>query len=296
MKLYPDQFLGLQPGEKNKADVLLIPVPFEKTVSYGTGTRRGPRAIIDASCELELFDEETLINFETDLTIHTAPAILPDLTAGTVDFLAHLSREYTAFRDTFTITIGGEHTITYGTVMGLAPEVKDVTIVHIDAHADLIDELEGQKWSHGTCMKRLLEKGCSLIQVGIRSCSYEEYQLIERSPGIRCFFAHQVQEEWDSLIRTLGSVKNDVYLSLDVDGLDPSVIPSTGTPQPGGLSWYQTMTIIKTICANTGCRLIGADLVEYIACPHPPSYDSIAAKLLYKIIAYWAHYRKKSGG
>ena len=130
-------------------------------------------------------------------------------------------------------------------VTGLADDLGEVTVVQIDAHADLADELGGRRWSHGTVMRRLWERGCRLVQIGIRSLSRAEYELIGRGERITTYYAHQLAEQWDEILAALRGLTGKVYLTIDVDGLDPAVFPSTGTPQPGGLSWRQTMEVLR---------------------------------------------------
>ena len=185
------------------------------------------------------------------------------------------------------MTLGGEHLLTYGVVTGLVADPAEVTIVQIDAHADLADELGSRRWSHGTVMRRLWERGCRLVQIGVRSLSRAEHELIEGGPRIETFFAHDLPRRWAELLHVLACLEGPVYLSLDVDGLDPSIVPSTGTPQPNGLSWRQVMELIRAVAAAP-CDWIGADVVEFIASPHPPGCDLTVARLVMKILAYWA--------
>jgi agmatinase len=135
-------------------------------------------------------------------------------------------------------------------------------------------------------MRRLWERGCRLVQVGIRSLSRPEYELVQGGPRIETFFAHELAARWDELLRLLATLEGPVYLSFDVDGLDPSIIPSTGTPQPNGLSWPQAMAVVRAV-VNAPCDLLGADVVEFIASPHPPGCDLNAARIVTKILAYW---------
>jgi agmatinase len=177
--------------------------------------------------------------------------------------------------------------VTYGLVTGLVKEPADLTIVQIDAHADLMDKLDGRSWSHGTVMRRLWEQGCKLVQVGLRSLSRSEYELATGDYRIVPYFAHQLHEKWPEVLDILHSLRGDVYLTVDVDGLDPSVIPSTGTPQPNGLSWRQTMEVFAAIGAADQCRLVGADVVELVPSPQPPGCDLTVAKLVSKLLAFW---------
>jgi len=284
------QFFGIPSPGLDAADALILPWPLEKTVSYGTGTQSGPGAIIEASRQIELFEEETLINFQERPRLHTLEPIEVDAAMPAdrlPEHLAAVARTIARFRKRFLVTLGGEHLLTYGVVSGLVDDPADVTIVQIDAHADLADELGNHHWSHGTVMRRLWERGCRLVQIGIRSLSRAEHELIGSGPRIETFFAHDLTRRWVELLDLLARLEGPVYLSLDVDGLDPSIIPSTGTPQPNGLSWQQTMELIRAVAAAP-CDWIGADVVEFIASPQPPGCDLTVARLVMKILAYWA--------
>ena len=290
--VHPDQFLGLPPGSLEEADAVVVPLPLEKTVSYGKGTCRAPRAILEASCQVEVFDEETLVDFSASPRLHTLPPLFDD--GGLSEYLTAVREHVAGLRDKFVLALGGEHTISYGVVSGLVDELSELTVVQIDAHADLIDELDGRRWSHGTVMRRLWERGCRLVQIGVRSLSREEYDLAAADDRIATYYAHQLAEKWQDLLQLLGGLEGKVYLTIDVDGLDPSVISSTGTPQPDGLSWRRTMEVIRCLAAAGGCRLVGADVVELIASPHPPGCDVIVARLAAKVLAFWSLGRRDS--
>ncbi|MDY0167335.1 MAG: agmatinase family protein [Thermoguttaceae bacterium] len=280
------QLLDLPPCPPERADAVVLPVPMERTVSYGPGTSGGPAAILAASGQVELFDEETGVDFEQAPRIHTAAALMP-CDSLEVD-LAAIEAVTGRFRDKFVLTLGGEHTLTLGAAAGLCEDIGNLTIVQIDAHADLIDCLEdGLKIGHGTVMRRLWERGARLVQLGVRSLSREEFELINAGPRIRTFFAHQLPDRFDEALDTLSRLEGDVYLSVDIDGLDSGLVPSTGTPQPDGLSWRQTMAILRAVTAAPRARLVGADLVEFVPSPHPPGCDLTAAKLAVKILAWW---------
>jgi len=286
----PTQFFGIRSPGFEAADALILPWPLEKTVSYGTGTRSGPGAIVAASRQIELYEEETHIDFEVRPRLHTLQPIEVDAAMPAdrlPEHLAATARGIARFRERFLVTLGGEHLLTYGVVSGLVDDPADVTIVQIDAHADLADELDSRPWSHGTVMRRLWERGCRLVQIGVRSLSRAEHELIESGPRIETFFAHDLLQRWDELLHVLAGLEGPVYLSLDVDGLDPSIIPSTGTPQPNGLSWQQATELIRAVAAAP-CNWIGADVVEFIASPQPPGCDLTVARLVMKILAYWA--------
>jgi len=290
MPLFP-QFLGLDPVGPERADALILPLPLEKTVSYGTGTQAGPRAILDASRQIELFDEETLIDFAERPKLHTLPPLLPDEPAAADDvplYLEAVRRHVAGLPPKFLVALGGEHTVSYGVATGLVEEPRQLTIVQIDAHADLIDQLDGRRWSHGTVMRRLWERGCRLLQIGVRSLSRSEYDLARSGERIVTFYAHQMAERWSELLATLAGLEGKVYLTIDVDGLDPAVVPSTGTPQPGGLTWRQMMDVLAAVAAARRCRWVGADIVEFVPSPAPPGCDPAAARLLMKLLAHWA--------
>ncbi|MDA1193334.1 MAG: agmatinase [Candidatus Poribacteria bacterium] len=280
-------FLALLNVSLDQADAVVVPVPFERTVSYGKGTDGGPAALLHATSQIEFFDEETEIDFETYPLIHTATPVVMDASLPIKACLDAITERFKAYRGTFTLALGGEHSLTYGAVKGLVEDVSRLTIVQLDAHADLADELDGERWSHGAVMKRLWDEGATLIQIGIRSLSKAEYVLARDGDRITTFFAHNLPERWDEAMRLLGALEGEIYFTLDVDGLDPSIIPSTGTPQPDGLSWRQTMEAMRAVFIESKCRVAGADVVEFIPSPHPPGCDLVAAKLTTRLLAYW---------
>jgi agmatinase len=287
----PSQFLGLESVGPEQADALILPLPLEQTVSYGAGTRGGPQAILDASRQLELFDEETLVDFAQRPKLHTLPALAPAETATAEDLPAYLEivRQFVApLLGKFLVALGGEHTVSYGVASGLIENPAELTIVQIDAHADLADELGGRRWSHGTVMRRLWERGCRLLQIGIRSLSRGEYDLARSGERIVTFFAHQLADRWGEVLAELAGLQGKVYLTIDVDGLDPAVMPSTGTPQPGGLGWRQMMDVLAAVATAPRCSWIGADVVELVPSPHPPGCDPAAARLVMKVLGCWA--------
>lgn len=281
----PTQFLGIPSPGPQRADALLLPVPVEKTVSYGTGAAGGPQAILAASLQLETFDEETLVEFTEAPRLHTLPPLSAE--GSLEDCLARIQDHVRPLRDKFLLTLGGEHSVTYGVVAGLVDDLADTTVVQIDAHADLADDLHGRRWSHGTVMRRLWERGCGLVQIGVRSLTRSEHAVAAAGPRITAFYAHRLEEQWADVLELLGRLQGKVYLTIDVDGLDPSIIPSTGTPLPGGLSWGQTIDVVRVLTTRSPCQLIGADIVEYVPSPNPPGCDPAAARLAAKVLAWW---------
>jgi agmatinase len=285
--MFPDttQLFGIPSPGPELADALLLPLPVEKTVSYGTGTAGGPRAILEASRQLETFDEETLVEFAERPRLHALPPVSAD--GDLEECLTRIRQTVQSIRGKFLLSLGGEHGVTYGTVTGLVDDPSEVTVVQLDAHADLADELRGRHWSHGTVMRRLWEQGCSLLQIGIRSLTRAEYDVATSSPRIRTFYAHRLEEQWQEILDSIRRLEGKVYLTLDVDGLDPSIMPSTGTPMPGGLSWRQAVEVIRVLATESRCPWIGADIVEFVPSAVPPGCDPVAARLAARLLAWW---------
>ncbi len=281
----PSQFFGIPSSGREQADVLILPVPVEKTVCYGKGAGGGPRAIIEASVQVDTFDEETLVEFATAPRLHVLPPVGSD--GSLQDCLGRIQEQVRPLRDKFILALGGEHSVTYGLVLGQVDDPADVTIVQLDAHPDMADELNGLYWSHGTVMRRLWERGCRLLQIGIRSLTKAEYEVTTSSPRVATFYAHQLHERWADMLTALRNLTGKVYLTIDVDGLDPSIIPSTGTPQPNGLSWRQLMDVLRVLMSESRCQLLAADVVEFVPSPVPPGCDPAAVRIVTKTLAWW---------
>jgi agmatinase len=279
------QFFGLPSPDPGCADALVLPLPVEKTVSYGLGASSGPQAIVAATLQIEPFDEETLVDFVEAPRLHVLPPVATD--GDLEECLARIRDRVRTLRGKFLLSLGGEHSVTYGVVQGLVDDPAEVTVVQIDAHGDLADTLNGRRWSHGTVMRRLWEQGCRLAQIGIRSVTRPEYEVAAAGPRIATFYAHRMDDQWPQILDALRGLEGKVYLTIDVDGLDPSIIPSTGTPQPGGLSWRQMMDVLRVLTNESHCELIGADIVEFVASPVAPGCDPAAARLATKLLAWW---------
>lgn len=288
----PTQFFGLPSLGPEQADALVLPLPVEKTVSYGVGAGSGPQAIIAATLQVETFDEETLVEFAESPRLHVLPS--PSTDGDLEECLSRIRDRVRPLRGKFLLSLGGEHSVTYGVVNGLVDDPAEVTVVQIDAHGDLADALNGRHWSHGTVMRRLWEQGCQLVQIGIRSVTRSEYDVATAGPRIATYYAHRLEEQWSEMLESLSDLTGKVYLTIDVDGLDPSIIPSTGTPQPGGLTWRQTMEILRVLTNDSRCQLIGADIVEFVASPVPPGSDPVAARLATKLLGWWWRGRSHS--
>ncbi len=266
------------------ARFLILPVPYERTTSYGQGTKDGPDAILRASRYLELFDEE--LGTEPYLEgIHTLGPIAFD--KGPLD--VSIEKIYAAvkalrIREQFLLSLGGEHSITYPIVRAYHEQFRSMTVLQIDAHSDLQEKFEGTIYSHGSVMARIKDIA-DIVQVGIRSQTRPEYDLIQQR-GIRTFYMSALRRDalWkEHVVEALGE---HVYLTIDLDGFDPSVAPGVGTPEPGGLSWYDVIDLIKLVIERK--HLVGCDIVELAPVPLSIITDFLAAKLAYKIMGYIA--------
>ena len=285
-----DNFLGL-PEEISgfdRAGVLVLPLPFEATVSYGGGTVDGPAAIISASQQVELYDREFDSEPALAYGVHTLAA--PALSADPAEAVAQIAEaaEAAARSGKLVVGLGGEHTVSVGFGRGiLAALGGPLTIVQIDAHSDLRDEYEASAYSHACIARRLLddERIEQVLQLGIRSVCSEEVEFVRAHPDrARVWYAEQVHEgDWRSeLIARIRGKR--VFLTIDVDGLDPSLVPATGTPEPDGLTWRETLAILRTVTAHA--EVVALDCVELAPTAGLHMADFAVAKLLYKTISY----------
>jgi len=257
----------------------IIPVPYEKTVSYGTGTFRGPEAIIEASQQLEAFDG---ISVPLESGIYTHEQI--DCSGRDTDVLAKIESTVTAILtdEKIPVTLGGEHTVSYAPVLAHKKHFGKIGVVHFDAHADLRDEMDGVKFAHGCVMRRLHEQGIPLIQIGTRGYSVEERDYRRANSDIKFHDAPQIYRENIFTIDFPADFPDDIYISIDVDGFDPSVFPHTGTPVPGGLFWYDFFRFIDSIPASK--RIRGFDVVELAPVKDSIVSDYAAAQLVYNMM------------
>lgn len=288
----PRNFLGLEPEDSGfeGARVVLLPVPYEATTSYGGGTGAGPDAIIEASRYIELYDQE-LDAEPYEVGVATLPT-LPLTGAGPAEAIAELRAAYTALLsaapEKFIITLGGEHSISSAPILAWAERLKaegrKLTVLQFDAHTDLRPEYEGSPYSHASVMHRVHEAGVDIVAVGIRALTREERELARGSDNIHLFLADEIHsgEEWmDEVMERLG---DDLYITFDIDCFDPSLVPATGTPEPGGLQWYPVMKLLRRVFRER--EVHACDVVELApqAGNHAP--DFLAAKLVYKMIGY----------
>lgn len=282
----PYNFGGLNPVPWPKAKVVVLPVPYESTTTYGGGTSKGPAAIIEASRHMELWDSE-LGRDVSRLGIATLPELEPDMSGP--EATVNRVRETVAamLKDKkWPLVLGGEHSITPGAVAAVRAKYKDLSVLQIDAHTDLREEYQGTKWSHACAMKRVYDLGVPTVAVGIRSTCEEEIAFIKKAKlSGRIFEAPEVPIE--KIVKLLS---DHVYITVDIDGFDPSLVPGTGTPEPGGLTWYQVVELFRSVASHK--KIVGADLVELAPLANQPAGDFLATKLAYKIIGL-AHFGKK---
>ena len=283
----PENFGGI-PEENARYETsraVIFPVPLERTTTYEHGTRNGPAAIIAASRNMETWDEELGIETYAKIGIATLPAI--DTSEGTLEkVLADLhTTELGLLTDgKFPVALGGEHSLTPPLVAAAAKKFPDLSVLQIDAHADLREAYQGNPASHASAMRRVLEI-CPAVQVAIRSLSVEEAEAI---PQLRTeiYWARDIAraplESW--LPRVVAGLSEHVYLTVDLDGFDPAYMPATGTPEPGGLDWFQVTSLIREVAKAR--KIVAADVVELLPQHGDHASDFLAAKLVYKILGY----------
>ncbi len=287
-----DNFLAIEEEYSNYKDslVVILPVPYEQTTSYGKGTSKGPKAIINASHYVEFFDEE----MNRELCFEKGKGIC---TLHSIDFknLKEKKAHDSIYKNVkrliddgkFVVTLGGEHSISTAPIKAHFDSYKNLSILHFDAHSDLREEYEGTKFSHASFAARVSEFTTSITQVGIRAQCREEYDFI-KAKKIHTFYAFEIRDgkygnDWQS--RVIDTLKENVYITFDVDYFDPSVMPSTGTPEPDGFYWHETMKLLKMLGEKK--RVTGFDVVELSPRKDFPFPDFLTAKLIYKMLIYF---------
>jgi len=281
-------FLGLEPdqaGDPTDARVVVIPFGLEGSVSYGGGTAGGPAAMLTASHQVELFDDELWAECYRDYGVATlAPADIPGEIPAALEVLEGLVESVLA-AGRFPLTFGGEHSITAGTIRPFARRFEDLVVLHFDAHADLRDGYEGEHFSHAAALRRVMDfEHLTLISLGIRNISAEEVPFLEANRHrIHIHWARD-RKDWDLDAILAPLAGRPVYVTFDVDGFDASLMPATGTPEPGGLFWDDVLPVIRA--AGRRGRIVGADVNELAPRAEFHACDFIAAKLAYKILNY----------
>jgi agmatinase len=261
---------------------VVLPVPFEKTTSYVTGTRNAPREILLASGQVELWDQETGTDAhshgiftlpEMDLAYNDAKVALDEIRRVTSELLVH---------GKFLVVLGGEHSVSIPVVEAVAARTPGLSVLQIDAHADMRESYQGSRYSHACAMRRIVEHA-SCVQVAIRSLSKEESAAIP-TLKTRVFWDHDMRQDPHWIDQVVSSLSDQVYVTIDADGLDPAIMPAVGTPEPGGLSWHETTTLLKAVMARR--HVVGCDLVELCPLPGMVGPNFLCAKLIYKILTY----------
>ena len=265
-----------------RARVVILPIPLDRTTSYVAGTRNGPHEILVASSHMELWDEETGTDVHS-IGIFTLPEM--EFPFGTIDeVIAEIRRVAGEIvsRGKFPIVIGGEHSITPPVVAAVAAQHPGLSVLQIDAHADLRDSFMGTPHNHACAMRRVIEHAPT-TQVGIRSLSPEEAAAIPTLPT-RVFYDFEMRKDPDWMDRVVESLSDTVYVTIDVDGLDPAIMPATGTPEPGGLSWYELLGLLRRVSEQK--TVVGFDLVELSPMGGFVAPNFLCAKLIYKLLSY----------
>jgi len=284
MNIKPNKipFLIDEAASLTDARFLILPVPYEKTTSYGKGTKNGPAAILNSSWQLEFWDEEAKREIWKEGIVTLAPF---NCAQGEKAFFKNLEREVTELLAAFKgipIFLGGEHSVTQGLLPAFSKKYKDLSILHFDAHADLRPEYEGSAHSHASALYPP-SRTIPTVQVGIRSVSHDEKQYINAGK-VKTYLMHENLNLAKLEKNILKNLSDTVYLTIDVDGFDPSVMPGTGTPQPGGFMWYDALRLFKAVCKKK--KVVGIDVVEVAPIKGSPMTEFNAAKLIYRLMGY----------
>lgn len=264
------------------AKVVLIPVPYDGTSSWQKGADKGPQAFLEASENMELYDIETRSEVYKK-GIYLAPAVTENSSPEKMVEAVHKTVKNYIKQEKFVTIFGGEHSVSIGTIRAFNESFEDLTVVQIDAHADLRPEYEGSTCNHA-CAVHEASKKTNLVQVGIRSMDVSEVDHMDEN---QVYFAHDLYEDW--MDDAIGQMTPNVFITIDLDAFDPSILPSTGTPEPGGLFWYETLEFLKLMFKKK--NVVGFDIVELCPNENEKSSDFLAAKLYYKMLSYKFKYQ-----
>lgn len=270
------------PDKLEDSDIVILPVPYDGTSTWIKGADRGPSAILEASEHLEFYDIET----DSEVFrrgIFTAQPVAENSSPEKMTDAVHSAVSSYLKKNKFVVTLGGEHSVSVGAVRAYSEKYEDLSVLQLDAHSDLRDEYMGSRFNHACAMARIKEI-CPAVQVGIRSMDSSELALLDRK---RVFFAEDIRSRSGWIDEAVSLLTDNVYITIDLDVFDPSVLPATGTPEPGGLTWYDAADLIKKVSLKK--NIIGFDVVEL--CPNKYSYpsDFFAAKLVYKVLTCKYH-------
>jgi agmatinase len=262
-----------------KAGIVVIPVAYDRTSTWMKGADKGPGAIIEASANMELYDIETdsevyKKGIFTDMAIE-GQSFPEDM----VEAVGRRVREHLE-NDKFVVTVGGEHSVSIGAVKAYLEHCEEMSVLQLDAHSDMRDEYNGSRYNHACVMARIRES-CPIVQVGIRSMDSSEKEFLEKG---NVFFARDIHNSDGWIKKVVSKLSGKVYVTIDLDVLDPSIMSSTGTPEPGGLMWYEVLALLKAVCERRD--VVGFDVVELCPNDYNKAPDFLAAKLVYKLLSY----------
>ncbi|MBN2182167.1 MAG: agmatinase [Sedimentisphaerales bacterium] len=263
----------------DRAEIVILPVPYDRTSTWIKGADKGPQALIEASTHMELYDIET----DSEVYrrgIHTAEPVAENgLPEDMVEVVEKRVKHYID-NGKFVVVVGGEHSVSLGPVRAHVAQDADITVLQLDAHSDLRNEYEGSEYNHACIMARIRQL-CPIVQVGIRSMDISEKTQLDES---RIFFAEDIRRDKNWKQKVLSKLSNKVYITIDLDVFDPSIMPSTGTPEPGGLLWYEVLVLLKAVFDDK--EVVGIDIVELCPIESNKAPDFLAAKLVYKLLSY----------
>lgn len=286
--LSPNNFLGIQEAELcnyEHSKIVVQSLPYEYTSSYLSGSAAGPEAILNASQYVEFYDEELDREIYRETGIATLEAL--EFGTNTDEKAISLIEQATSGLlgdQKFVVSLGAEHTVSYGIVKAFAAKYEKLTVLQIDAHSDLRESYQGNPYSHASVMKRVYDLGLNICQAGIRAQCREEAELIRSSDRIHTAYAWQLQSDTQWEQRLLAACTENVYITIDADGFDPSVMPAVGTAEPGGLGWYQTLGLLRRVCESR--NVVGFDIVECAPAEGSILTQFNLAKLAYKLMGY----------
>ena len=272
-------YLPQEYSEPENAEIVIVPVAYDGTSTWVKGADKGPEAMIDASVNMELYD------IETDSEVYKKGIFTEETTGGDISTLEMIdavngTTRYYLEQKKFVVVIGGEHSVSIGSIKAHAKHFKNLAVLQLDAHADLREEYNGSKYNHACVMARTKEL-CPIVQVGIRSMDSSEKDSMDKAS---VFFAQDIHNTTDWIKKVISKLPKNVYISIDLDVFDPSIMPSTGTPEPRGLLWYDVLELLKCVCEKK--NLVGFDVVELCPNSRNTAPDFMAAKLVYKLLSY----------
>jgi agmatinase len=269
-----------------EASFVIIPFPLDMTTTYQAGTRNGPRAILDASAHMELFDEENKIEpYRAGIFVSTE---IPVTTTGPAAALKEVERRVKAVTKAgkLPVLLGGEHSGSVAAVAALKKKYGQLTVLQFDAHTDLRAEYLGTPYNHACVGRRIVELGAKLIQVGVRSMSEEEDRFLRKTEDVKTFYASEVRYNLEEVTRGIvGNLSGNVYITVDLDVFDPGIMPSVVTPEPGGLNWFEVTDILRDVLRGN-CNLVGFDIMELAPIGGMAAPDYLAARLCYRLMGW----------